>query len=35
MPAYEPGWESLQQYRIPGWHRPAKFGIFIPVFEIP
>jgi alpha-L-fucosidase len=26
---YEPNWNSLKQYRIPGWFRDAKFGIFI------
>ena len=29
MPAYQPNWESLRQYRVPDWFRDAKFGIFI------
>jgi alpha-L-fucosidase len=26
---FQPTWESLQSYKIPGWFRDAKFGIFI------
>lgn len=37
MPAYEPNWESLRQYRVPDWFRDAKFGIFIHwgVYSVP
>jgi alpha-L-fucosidase len=27
-PAFEPTWESLQQYQCPDWFRDAKFGIY-------
>ncbi|MFL5807860.1 MAG: alpha-L-fucosidase, partial [Roseiflexaceae bacterium] len=27
--AFEPTWESLQQYAVPEWYQDAKFGIFI------
>ncbi|MEL7496724.1 MAG: alpha-L-fucosidase [Planctomycetota bacterium] len=27
--AYQPNWESLEQYRIPEWYQDAKLGIFI------
>jgi alpha-L-fucosidase len=26
---YEPDWDSLHQYRVPGWFSEAKFGIFL------
>ncbi|NUQ01624.1 MAG: alpha-L-fucosidase, partial [Armatimonadetes bacterium] len=26
---FSASWESLKQYRIPGWYRDGKFGIFI------
>lgn len=26
---YQPTWESLSAYEVPGWYRSAKFGIFI------
>lgn len=26
---YEPTWESLRKYVVPGWYQDAKFGIFI------
>ena len=37
MPAYEPNWQSLHQYRVPSWFRDAKFGIFIHwgVYSVP
>lgn len=34
---FTPTWESLGQYRVPGWFRDAKFGIFIHwgVYSVP
>lgn len=26
---YKDTWESLSQYRVPGWYKDSKFGIFI------
>ncbi len=37
QPAYQPTWQSLEQYKIPDWIRDAKFGIFIHwgVYSVP
>lgn len=34
---YQPTWDSLAQYRTPGWFRDAKFGIFLHwgVYSVP
>ena len=34
---YKDSWESLQQYKVPGWYKNAKFGIFIHwgVYSVP
>ncbi|MDE2052134.1 MAG: alpha-L-fucosidase [Gammaproteobacteria bacterium] len=34
---FEARWQSLEAYRVPGWFRDAKFGIFIHwgVFSVP
>jgi alpha-L-fucosidase len=34
---FQPTWESLSNYRFPGWFRDAKFGIFIHwgVYSVP
>lgn len=34
---YEPTWESLKAYCLPGWYQDAKFGIFIHwgVYSVP
>ncbi len=26
---FKPGWDSLEQYKVPEWYKDAKFGIFI------
>ena len=37
MTRYEPNWESLTQYTVPGWFQDAKLGIFIHwgVYSVP
>ncbi len=37
QPKFQPTWQSLEQYQIPGWFRDAKFGIFIHwgVYSVP
>ena len=34
---YKDNWESLSQYRVPGWYKDIKFGIFIHwgLFSVP
>ena len=34
---FQDTWESLSQYRVPGWYQKAKFGIFIHwgVYSVP
>jgi len=34
---FRPDWESLENYRVPGWYMDAKFGIFIHwgVYSVP
>jgi alpha-L-fucosidase len=26
---FQPTWDSLSEYTVPGWYRDAKFGIFM------
>lgn len=37
LPRYEPTWESLKSYTVPGWYQDARFGIFIHwgVYSVP
>jgi len=34
---FEPTWDSFKQYRVPGWYKDGKFGIFIHwgVYSVP